>query len=100
MFLRNPPIETHPLDETIENLISEIKNLEVGTDKYNTAVVSLKTLMELRAAEQAVAKQHLVSPEKIADIAANLLGIGLILGFEKANVVTSKGLGFVPRIKI
>lgn len=100
MFLRNPPIETHPLDETITKLISKLEGMEAGSEEYSKAVVSLQTLMELRAAEQAVAKQHLVSPEKIADIAANLLGISLILGFEKANVVTSKGLGFVPRIKI
>lgn len=40
-----------------------------------------------------------LSTETWALIGANLAGIVLILGFEKANVVTSKALGFISRLR-
>jgi hypothetical protein len=36
----------------------------------------------------------------MAIIAGNLLGIVLILGYEKANIVTSKAIGFVIKGKL
>jgi hypothetical protein len=63
------------------------------------AADNIKTLMEARTADKAGAKQDSVSPDMIASIAGTLLSIGLILGFEKANVITSKSLSFVPKIK-
>jgi predicted nucleic-acid-binding protein len=40
------------------------------------------------------------SPDTLLAVAGNLVGIVAILGFEKANVVTSKALGFVTKTKI
>ena len=40
-----------------------------------------------------------VSPDTMAIVAGNLLGIALIVGHERMNVVTSKALGFVLKSK-
>ncbi len=40
-----------------------------------------------------------LSMETWAVIAANLAGIVLILGYERVNIVTSKALGFVSKLK-
>ena len=100
MFNRKQVEKPHALDETIDNLISEIAGLETGSEMYTAAAGSLKVLMEARIADQAAAKPTTMSPDTIAAVAANLLGIALILGFEKANVVTSKSLSLIMKPKI
>lgn len=45
-------------------------------------------------------KRFKVSPDTIAVIAGNLLGIGLILSYEKLNVISTKALGFVLRGRV
>lgn len=40
-----------------------------------------------------------VSPDTWAIVAANLVGIGLILGHERLNVITTKALGFIMRMR-
>lgn len=101
MFDRKPKkAETHELDTTITNLISELAGAETGSEEETRIAGAIKVLMEIRIADRADARPPIMSPDVIASIAANLLGIGLILGFEKANVITTKGLGFIPKIKI
>lgn len=100
MFNRNPPEETsHELDDTIKDVISEFAGLEPGSEEQVKSAESLKILMELRAADKAAAKKPVMTPDMIAAITANLLGIGLILGFEKANVITTKSLSLLPKIR-
>ncbi len=41
-----------------------------------------------------------ISPDTVAIIAGNLLGILLILNYEKLNVVSTKALGFVLRGRV
>jgi hypothetical protein len=100
VFNRKPKEEPHALDETITNLISEIAGLETGSELYTSAVESLKVLIELRISEKEFAKPAKISPDMITSAVTNLLGIGMILGFEKANVITSKSLSFIPKMKI
>ena len=40
-----------------------------------------------------------IKPETVALIAANLLGIAIIVGHERLNVVTTKAVGFVTKLK-
>lgn len=98
MFNRSKKDNSHQLDDVIKELIREIETTDVNTDDYANEVASLKTLMELRNQDKAVAKKNSVSLETIVAASAHLIGIAMILGFEKANVITSKSLGFVPKI--
>lgn len=100
MFSRNPKEETHPLDDPIDNLIRSLAGMTEGDEIHTQAVVSLKTLMELRAADKAAQKKLPVNPDVLVAAGAHLLGIAMILGFEKANVLTSKSLSFVPKIRV
>jgi hypothetical protein len=100
VFNRTRKPELHALDSNIASLILEIEKEESGTEKHTTMVASLRTLMELRNADKALVGANRISPDAIAAVAGNLLSIGLILGFEKAHVLTSKSLSFVPKAKI
>lgn len=98
MFNRNRPVEPHPLDVVIEDLTRGYAGLDDGSEEQARATESLKTLMELRAADKA-SKKFNVNADVITAGAMQLVGIIAILSFEKANVITTKALGFVPKTK-
>ncbi|HEY2455580.1 MAG TPA: hypothetical protein VGI71_23795 [Scandinavium sp.] len=100
MFSRIKTAEPHELDDSITNLISEIAGLDAGSEDYTAAATSLKVLMDARNSDREFAKPDTMSYDAIASIAGSLLGIALILGFEKANVLTTKSLAFVPKITV
>jgi hypothetical protein len=100
VFARKSNDETHPLDESIENLTRALTGMTQGEEVHTQAVQSLKVLMELRNADKAESRKPPVSPEVLTAASAHILGILLILGFEQKHVLTSKAMSFVPKIRI
>lgn len=100
MFNRRNLDASHELDSTITDLISAFAGLDDGSDEQTAAAQALKTLMEARTADLASRHAPIIDPNVLVSAAASLTGIIAILGFEKANVVTSKALSFVPKTKI
>lgn len=86
---------TPGLDQVIDDTIAETKLYLPGTPEYQATVDTLVKLYELKA-QNAPPR---ISPDMIASIAANLLGIGIIVGYERMNIVTTKALNFVTRLK-
>lgn len=79
------------LDETIDDALAQLKGIEVGSDEYNRKMEQVQKLYALK--EKNSPKR--ISPDAALLVAGNLAGIVLILGYERAHVVTSKALGFV-----
>ena len=94
MFTKEKKVSN--LDELINSAEEALLLLEETDSKYQVVVDNLKRLYELKAQSR---KQR-ISPDTVAIIAANLLGIILILGYEKANIVTSKAVGFILRGRV
>lgn len=97
--LKSREEKPHQLDATITKLISDLENPSLDSKEFISIADRLARFMEIRAAEKAATKPDSITADRVAGIAANLLSIALILGFEKANVLTSKSLGFVPKIQ-
>lgn len=97
MFIPKKKTEPTALDIAIDNLVSELAGYDANSEEYTAAAANLKVLVEAKALEP---KPNVVSADTIAVIAGNLLGIVMILGFEKANVITSKSLGFVMKPRV
>lgn len=92
-------------EQDLENKLTEdtrlydLKTRELvlkETEVFSTA--RLKDI-EISIKEKDFAAPNRVSVDTWAVIAANLLGIILIIGHERANVVTSKALGFVSKLR-
>lgn len=79
------------LDRTIDEAHAEIAGLSVETDDYEKAVSNLARLYTLR--EEITSRR--VSPDTIAIVLGNLIGILVIVGYEQKHVVTSKALSFI-----
>ena len=91
--------EPNYLDEEIKRVIEVMSECDPGSDKYVQMSENLKRLTEAKANYETEDKAKL-NPNTILTAASNLLGIGLILNYEKLNIITSKALSFIIKPKI
>ena len=84
--------------ESVEKLVDA--HLEVLLQEADTKndISDILTLMERHKELRQRNKQ--ISPDTLVVVAGNLLGIVLILNYEKLNIVTSKALNFVIRGRV
>jgi len=92
MFIKKSLSELK-LDKAIEDALDELNGYTTSDEGYTTALANVDTLMKLRKAY----KPERLSRDTLAMVAGNLLGIIVIVGHERAHVVTSKALSFVMK---
>lgn len=92
MFKRKKSAEQTQVDlfrEKLETQVQEAEDLE----DLGTALTLMEKLNEL-------GRKHRISPETWAIVGGNLLGIILILEYERCHVIASKAMGFVIRGRV
>ena len=82
------------LDDLMKAAIAEMNKSAPNSEQYSNALTSLERLMKLKESK----KTH-ISPDTIALVLGNLLGILIIVAYEQKHVMGSKGLGFVLKPK-
>lgn len=87
-MFQKPTAEKTGLETTIDNLISEMAGHDGNSEEYTKMTDNLETLYKLKAED----KPDRVDRNTIAIVAGNLLGILVIVSFEKSHVMTSKAL--------
>lgn len=95
MFNKKISQNDQSLNDAIAHLLSEMAGYDGHTDEYSAMADQLEKLYKI----QALKKEDRVKPDTLALIAGNLAGIVLIVGHERAHVVTSKALAFVSKLK-
>jgi hypothetical protein len=86
------------LEKAIDSILIEMSCFSANDPQYNDLLGKLERLHKLNSNEK---KEHRsVSPDALLAVIGNLTGIGMILGYEQAHVVTSKALGFVTKPKV
>ena len=83
------------LDEPIDRLLREMPNLKPDSPEYAKVVTQLEKLIKLQSEEQS----GRISPDTLAVVAGNLLGILTIVIYEQKHVMVSKALGLILRSK-
>lgn len=94
MFKKPTEIEL-ALDKVTLNAIEELGSYESTDEAYANAEKAVIQLMKLRETNK---PKHL-SPDAILAASVNLAGILAILHYERVNVITSKALGFVMKLR-
>lgn len=89
----NRPRPKTALQKEIDRTLVQLKSHSPTTEEYGTIVDRLVKLYQMNEKDQPSS----VSPDTMILVAANLLGIALIIRHEHANVITSKALGFVQK---
>lgn len=95
MFTKKTPCEDSGLEKAIDTLLASMSTEHCDSEEYAKMVVSLEKLYKLKEIDA----PKRVSPDTLAIIGGNILGIVMILTHEKAHVVTSKALGFVMKAR-
>jgi excinuclease UvrABC nuclease subunit len=85
------------LQTVIDALLTRMSELDSHYDQeeYAKMLDQLTKLYKLKETES----RERVSKDTLVLVTANLIGIVLILGYEKANVITTKALSFVTRLR-
>ena len=87
--------EPSDLEVEIARLFEQLKKVGPLDDTYDKMSDQIAKLYKLKEVDS----KKRVSPDKMADIAANLVGILLILNFEWAHVSSSKAFSFVKSLR-
>jgi len=92
--------ELRRLEEALDRAILDLGNYPSNSKEYASIANAVKVLAEANAVDQTTYKRPSVSPETMATIGANLVGILMILNYERAHVLTSKAMQFIVKTKI
>ena len=91
MFKKN---QDERLDLTIYQVYAKLADTLETSNEFDILTTQLSKLYKLKESNS----QKRVSPDTMLMAGANLLGILMIVGHERANVVTSKAMSFVTRL--
>lgn len=79
------------IDKEIDNLLQKMSGLDPVSEEYKILAENVERLAKAKSYD----KQRYFDKTTMLYVAGNLMGIAMIVGYEKAGVVTSKALGFV-----
>lgn len=85
-----------PLQDAFDRALRKLDEHEVGSDEYNAVLEEVNKLHKMLVED----RPDQVSMDTAAVIAANILGILLIIRHEHVNVIASKAMERVLRPKI
>jgi hypothetical protein len=83
------------LEVAIDRALIELETKDVASAEYKTILERVETLYEVRKTD----KPDRVSADNLATISANLVGIILIIRHEHVNVITSRAMGLVTKLR-
>ena len=78
-------------DEQIKRVFEVLGTLAVDSEEYKENLATLESLVSINK------KSLKISPETIALGVVNLVGILMVLNFERVGVVTSRALNFIKK---
>jgi len=88
------PSDKTGLEKAIDNVLHEMDGVTADSDEFAKMNDQLVKLHAMKTNES----RPRISPDTLATITANLAGILIIVGHERAHIVTSKALGFVRKL--
>lgn len=94
MFRRFGKEKPSIYDAPINRVLDEMSLYGPDTEEYPKLVKHLKSLTRMKAATEPTRR---ISPDTLAVVGGNLLGILIIVMYEQRHVMVSKGMGFILR---
>lgn len=99
MFTKKSSTNKDGLSKAIDSLLEEMSDLNGDDPEYAKMADQLTKLYGLKEIDHKVESNSHVSADTLAVIGANLAGILMIVGHERAHVVTSKALSLLLKLK-
>ena len=92
-----------PIDKEMDAVIESLSNDSPSTETYTTAVNNLKTLQEVKSAQDETKVKMLealpkVDPNTLIKVGATLMFLVTVLEFEKDGFIKTKAFNLIPKI--
>jgi len=84
------------LEMAIDSILNDMSKYESNSNEYGEMTSNLEKLLKAKSYEKAKG----INPDTAIIVAANLIGIILILKHEKVDIITSKALGFILKGRV
>ena len=97
MFNKNHTIRDTDLDGLIADLAADLRGRECDTKEYRKVSEQYQKLMKLRADLSEDKRDHITAKD-LLPIFGSLLGIVLVLNYERVAVVTTKAWSLIHKI--
>ena len=94
MFTRRDTAEAIHLKKLIADLMNDIEGTRPDDPEYAKMTKELKKMFSLLV----LCEPKRVSPDTMAIVSSNILIAVMVVGFERANVVTSKVFSFLMKV--
>ncbi len=95
MFRPETPTKKTGLEKAIDSVLIDMNTFTSETEDYAASTDQLVKLYTLKDID----RPKRVSPDTLAIIAGNLFGILVIVGYERANVITSRASNFLLKLR-
>lgn len=95
-MIKKKTTEQTAIDKAIEEAYTQLAKHTAGTDEHNAIVKQIVEFEKILAEKK---KSRTISPDTMLIVGANIVGILLVLNFEKADVITSKAFGLIGKLK-
>jgi len=95
MFRFRPPAEKTKLELLIDELLDNMATIEPDSDEYAKMVKQLKKLYALKDTDRPKGP----SADTMLIVGGNLAVTLLVVGHERANIITSKALNFLHKAR-
>lgn len=93
MFTTKPAVQSD-LDIVLTKIYTYLKDQPVQSSEYGDVIEHLVKLQKLKESNPSR-----LSADAKAGVAANLLGILAVIGYERIHVITTKALGLVSKLR-
>lgn len=94
MFKLKFDSEPTGIEKAIDALLSELESESADSDTYAKMVNQLQKLHDMKTKETS----RRPSPDALVSAAASIVGILLIVNYERVHVVTTRALGLIPKV--
>lgn len=100
MFTFRKPTDTNNLDKAIDKAFLDAESYPTNSPEFAACMTQIDKLYELRHPSLKKEKRKPIDPNTLLLIGANLTGIVVVLGYEHAHVIASKGFGLVNKLRL
>lgn len=99
MIFKKQHIQPSNLENAIDELFLEMRSVNGDSEEYSAMAKNLDTLYKLKEVDIKSIATNRVSKDALVNAAASIAGILLIVNYEKANVLTSKALSLLTKLR-
>lgn len=99
MFIEKNASNKIKVTEAINSLLDEMSGYPSDSPEYAKMVEQLTKLYALKEVDSKVDSPRRVSADTLAIVGGNILGIVMIVGHERASVLTSKALTLLTKLR-